>query len=410
MGIQGRIKKQRQMRVMMIDYEDQDDDDLFNEFVDGGIEETVRESLRQLTTRGEESGSDDGEVYGAVNIDDDLDLNDSDDEVVSVVGSDDEGLQYPTFNPDTDFKGSIVLTKGLKFASNTTFRKAVQWQAIQKGYNYCFLHNDNNRVSVYCAKRCMCTQKRGRQVKCTCKTRRKCRFKIHCKKLKNEESWQIKSIRPNHICGHQYHNPKCTSQYLAERYKDDWRDDPSWKLDAFIKRAKRECNVKIGWYKAYYAKVRALKMVFGDAKLEYERVWDYVATLKKYNPGSTTVVKVTRVGEEGRQPEFQRMYVFLQACKEGFMAGCRPILGVDGAHLKGPYSGILLTAVGKDGNNNLYPVAWAVVETENSETWTWFLELVRSDIASVADSVTWLHEHDELTYMSDRQKVNKSPA
>lgn len=87
------------------------------------------------------------------------------------------------------------------------------------------------------------------------------------------------------------------------------------------------------------------------------------------------------------------------------MAGCRPILGVDGAHLKGAYPGILLTAVGKDGNNNIFPIAWAVVEVENGETWTWFLELLRQDIESVADSVTWVHEADELTYMSDRQKV-----
>ncbi|XP_010681440.2 uncharacterized protein LOC104896391 [Beta vulgaris subsp. vulgaris] len=86
------------------------------------------------------------------------------------------------------------------------------------------------------------------------------------------------------------------------------------------------------------------------------------------------------------------------------MTGCRPILGVDGAHLKGAYLGILLTAVGKDRNNNIFPVAWAVVETESSETWCWFLELVRQDVASVADVVTWVHEKDELTYMSDRQK------
>lgn len=87
--------------------------------------------------------------------------------------------------------------------------------------------------------------------------------------------------------------------------------------------------MKIGYYKAYYARKRALKMIFGDASLEYERVWDYVAPIKKYNLGSTAIVKVSVVEQE--QPEFQRLYVCLQACKEGFTAGCRPILGVDGA-------------------------------------------------------------------------------
>ncbi|XP_021716535.1 uncharacterized protein LOC110684387 [Chenopodium quinoa] len=98
------------------------------------------------------------------------------------------------------------------------------------------------------------------------------------------------------------------------------------------------------------------------------------------------------------------MYVCLQPCKEGFIVGCRPILGVDGAYLRGPFPGILLTAVGKDGNNNIFPVAWAVVETENAETWKWFLELLVQDIATVADSITRVHENENLTYMSDRQK------
>lgn len=52
------------------------------------------------------------------------------------------------------------------------------------------------------------------------------------------------------------------------------------------------------------------------------------------------------------------------------MAGCKPILGVDGCHLKGPWPGILFTVVAKDGNNNIFSVAWAVVEIESSETWT----------------------------------------
>ncbi|XP_021726825.1 uncharacterized protein LOC110693949 [Chenopodium quinoa] len=177
---------------------------------------------------------------------------------------------------------------------------------------------------------------------------------------------------------------------------------PTWKLATFIKRARRECKVEIRYYLAWYARQRAFKMIWGDAALEYEKVWDYAAAILKYNPGSTAVVKVDEVLNP--QPVFQRLYVCLQVWKQGFMAGCRPILGVDGAHLKGAYPGILLTAVGKDGNNNIFPVAWAVVEVENGETWTWFLELLRRDIELVVDSVTWVHEADELTYMSDRQK------
>uniref|UniRef100_A0A0V0GKM5 Putative ovule protein n=1 Tax=Solanum chacoense TaxID=4108 RepID=A0A0V0GKM5_SOLCH len=52
------------------------------------------------------------------------------------------------------------------------------------------------------------------------------------------------------------------------------------------------------------------------------------------------------------------------------------IIRVDGCHLKGHQKGSqLLTAVGIDGNDNIYPIALAVVEGELKETWSWFLTL-----------------------------------
>lgn len=215
---------------------------------------------------------------------------------------------------------------------------------------------------------------------------------------------QIKSMQLNHICGFQTKNTKVTAQFLAEKYVEEWRDNPTWPISAFILKCKRDLGVEVKYYKAYYARQRAFLMIFGDASVEYHKVWDYAATIRKYYPGSTAIVKVDDI--ENPPPKFQRLYICLQPCKEGFMAGCRPILGVDGCHLKGPYPGILLSAVGKDGNNNIFPVAWALVEVENSETWCWFLELLVQDLGSVANAVTFMLEREEpVTYMSDRQKV-----
>ncbi|XP_021749281.1 uncharacterized protein LOC110715021 [Chenopodium quinoa] len=249
----------------------------------------------------------------------------------------------------------------------------------------------------------MSLEERARITICKCKVKNECRFRIYCAKLKDEETWKIKSLELKHICSHQIHNSKLSSQYLAERYLEDWRDDPCMRLSAFRNRARREIGVEINYYIAYYSRDKAMKMIYGDAKAEYSRVWDYAATIIKYNPGSTAKVKIA--GIDTPKPVFHRLYICLQACKEGFVAGCRSIPGVDGAHLRGPYPGILLTAAGKDGNQNIFPVAWAIVETENSETWTWFLSLLKEDLRSVASSVTWVHEKEDPTYMSDRQKA-----
>ncbi|XP_057543921.1 uncharacterized protein LOC130823321 [Amaranthus tricolor] len=101
------------------------------------------------------------------------------------------------------------------------------------------------------------------------------------------------------------------------------------------------CEVK--YSKCYMAKRIALKMIFGDASEEYSRVWDYAEAVRRFNPGSAAIVKC--IGIEKPPPLFQRMYICLLACKEGFVAGCRPIIGVGGAHLTGKFPGILLSAV-----------------------------------------------------------------
>ncbi|WVZ03118.1 hypothetical protein V8G54_023924 [Vigna mungo] len=47
-------------------------------------------------------------------------------------------------------------------------------------------------------------------------------------------------------------------------------------------------------------------------------------------------------------------------CKQGFLGSCRPFIGVDGCHLKTTYGGQLLVAVGRDPNDQYFPLAFAV--------------------------------------------------
>ncbi|OMO98689.1 hypothetical protein CCACVL1_04103 [Corchorus capsularis] len=63
----------------------------------------------------------------------------------------------------------------------------------------------------------------------------------------------------------------------------------------------------------------------------------------------------------------------------------------------GPFSSELLSALGKDGNDQIYPVAWALVERENRETLTWFLDLLAKDLDFGVG--------DGFTLTSDKQKV-----
>lgn len=88
---------------------------------------------------------------------------------------------------------------------------------------------------------------------------------------------------------------------------------------------------------------------------------------------------------EGADRRFTKIYICYGALKEGWRKGCRPIIGLDGCHLKTVYKGQLLTAVGIDANNGMYPVAFAVVEKENKDAWIWFLKFLKDDLSMSND-------------------------
>ncbi|GJY99527.1 multidrug resistance-associated protein 5 [Tanacetum coccineum] len=82
---------------------------------------------------------------------------------------------------------------------------------------------------------------------------------------------------------------------------------------------------------------------------------------------------------------------------DGWKAWYRKIIALDGCFLKSPNPGEILAAIGRDGNNHIYPVAWAVVYVENKDNCTWFLELLEQDLGS--------SRGNGLTLMFDQHKA-----
>ncbi|XP_049414780.1 uncharacterized protein LOC125877564 [Solanum stenotomum] len=127
------------------------------------------------------------------------------------------------------------------------------------------------------------------------------------------------------------------------------------------------------------AKQRIMKENMGDWKVEFARLCDYADMIKQTNPGSFCWVKIDKKTEPGKNL-FVYFYVCFHAFKQGWLEGCRNIIGFDGCFLKGACKGELLVVVGKNGNNQMYPIAWAVVDTETKHSWSWFIRYLIVDL------------------------------
>ncbi|CAD5312626.1 unnamed protein product [Arabidopsis thaliana] len=77
--------------------------------------------------------------------------------------------------------------------------------------------------------------------------------------------------------------------------------------------------------------------------------------------------------------QFTRMYDYVEELRKTNPA-CRRVIHLGGTFLKGRMKGQLLTAVGRDPNDAMYIIAWAIVPVENKVYWQWFMKLLGEDL------------------------------
>ena len=66
---------------------------------------------------------------------------------------------------------------------------------------------------------------------------------------------------------------------------------------------------------------------------------------------------------------FERLFIAYGCSIKGFVDGCWPILYIDGYHLSGPYKGTMLSAWSYDADNEIFPLAYAIVSGETYDNW-----------------------------------------
>ncbi|KAH9752681.1 SWIM-type domain-containing protein [Citrus sinensis] len=182
---------------------------------------------------------------------------------------------------------------------------------------------------------------------------------------------------------------------IAATYLHIFKSTPEVSVKLIAAELLKKYGIECSVHRLYRAKQKALELLGQDHKKSYSKLSRYQQALIKYNPGSTVAIERELNGDTAH-PVFKRFFMMLDASRRGFFEGCRQFVGVDGCHLKGPYKGVLLTAVGIDANYGIYPLALCVVESENTYSWEFFMEKLYDQIGC--------NGGEGLCFMSDRQK------
>ncbi|XP_024157216.1 uncharacterized protein LOC112165052 [Rosa chinensis] len=237
------------------------------------------------------------------------------------------------FNPKTDMK-RLVFKLGMKFGTVQILRDALREMAIHGGWEYVYIKNDKVRLMVVCKEDDF-------------------PFELFTSKMQHKATLMIKGYNLKHTCTRKFNSKMVKLKYLTAKFKDQIAKNEAWKLDSLAKTMSANIKARVSTQMAYKTKRAALLEVEGSIRYQFARLKDYGSELKRVDL-ETTIAR--------------------------YKVGCRSVIGLDGAHLKSYFGRQLLTAIGVDANNTSWVVAYAMVDMESKDSWTWFLELLCKDL------------------------------
>ncbi|XP_061368289.1 uncharacterized protein LOC133311282 [Gastrolobium bilobum] len=161
------------------------------------------------------------------------------------------------------------------------------------------------------------------------------------------------------------------------------RKEPSVSISLVQERITHVYGFKVSYRKAWYAKQKAMAIMYGDWEESYAFLPRWCEYMLRFSPGSVYNIQTDDYFVTNRlvrdKRVFHRIFWTYKQCCEAFNF-CKPVIQIDGTHLYGKYKGKLLIATAQDGNAECLPLAFAIVEGETLEAWQYFLDNIRRHV------------------------------
>lgn len=209
---------------------------------------------------------------------------------------------------------------------------------------------------------------------------------------------QIKVYVNEHSCVRSGYFKMLKRSSIAALFEERVRLNPKLTKHEMVAEIKREYKLEVTPNQCAKAKTKVMKARSASHETHFARIWYYQAEVINRNPGTEFDIETVPGPLIGSKQRFFRCYICFKSQKETWKQNCRPVIGIDGAFLKWDIKGHLLAAVGRDGDNRIVPLAWAVVEIENDDNWDWFLKKLSESLG--------LCEMVNLALISDKQSVS----
>ncbi|XP_077230119.1 uncharacterized protein LOC143863317 [Tasmannia lanceolata] len=270
-----------------------------------------------------------------------------------------DGMFVETHEVEADNLRFDQLTVGAMFFNMRYFKKVVREYAIRQRFIFVKLKATRKKYSIQC-----------KEAGCKWRITGVNRMTFVVVKLFIAYHTCTTKIRCND-------HPLVTTAWVAETCLHLFACPEDVRTRIIREYIKMHWGITISYWKVYNAMNNILEIKCGNVEDSCRVLPAFVVEIMTRNLRSYMRVFQQRDLRPRGDDKFACLFWTFGPCIRSFRT-LRPIVLVDGTHLRGKYLGILLIAIGIDGNNGLYPLAFGVVETENEDSWQWFLILLKS--------------------------------
>ena len=194
--------------------------------------------------------------------------------------------------------------------------------------------------------------------------------------------WTIRTLTTPHTCRaptNRTDHAQLTAEVIAHLIRDDIREDVTKSISDIRSIVRAHFRGIITKYnRLWRGRELAIERMFGSWEDSYSILTPLLQAIATSNPGTKWGVL--------SEPTMREGYRLFKAAAWAYglcvaaVSHLRPIITIDACFLSGRYQGRLLIACGYDAENQLLPLAFALVEKESSQTWGWFMRWLRQEV------------------------------
>jgi hypothetical protein len=259
-----------------------------------------------------------------------------------------------------------------QFPTMEDARKAMHRHVLDEGESYKVYRSDRSRHILICKDST-------------------CKFRLRASLLKKKGA--VITILIPHSCSpaNHYKNKQSSAMwFLKDHHRASLVDNRALTPAQIQSNERLRFGNTISYRQAHRLKQALLDEIEGQEADCFAQFPAYMKRLEASDPDNQSALVI-----DSTDGSFQAAAFAPAAMKKAFR-WIRKFVALDACHTRSKFRMMLMIAVGIDANDNILPLSWALVPTENDEWWTWYCKFLKDCFPAM--------DNQGVVFISDRDK------